>query len=135
MRVAAGAAGNDLAARDADVGAQAVARLVEQGNHPFVDVERGANRAQGVIVVSDRRAEHRHDVVAHVFVDRTAIALDDRVDHLEITVQEGVRLFGAQFAGKFGIAGDVGKQHGNLATFAGQGGERGGFCRWFVFTL
>ena len=85
--------------------------------------------------MGERRAEDRHDIVAHMLVDGAAIALDDAVNRLEIAVQHGVGLLGAEPARKIGEAGDVGEQNGHLATFTGHGGERGQFRRGSVFTL
>ena len=135
VRVRAGAAGDDLAAGDADMCAQRVAGFVRQRCHPLVDVERGAHSAQRVVVVGDWRTKHRHDVVAHMLVDRAAVTLDDAVNHLEVTVEERMGLLGAEFARKLGVARDVGEQHGDLTTFTGNGGGCGQFCRRFVFTL
>ena len=105
------------------MGAQGVARLVGQGRHPLVNVERGAHRAQRVVVVGDRCTEQRHDIVAHMLVDRAAIALDDAVDRLEIAVEQRVGRLGAERARKFGVTRDVGEQHGHLAPLAGRRGR------------
>jgi hypothetical protein len=90
----------------------------------IVDLEGGVHRAQGVVVMSGGRAEDRHDVVAHVFVDRAAIALDDGIHRLEVAVQECVGRLGAELAGELGIAGQVGKEHGDLAPLAREGRGR-----------
>ena len=85
--------------------------------------------------MGERRAEDRHDIVAHVFINEAAIALDDGVHRLEVAVEQRMGLLGAELARKIGVAGDVGKQNGDLAAFAGHGGEHGRFRRWFDFTL
>jgi hypothetical protein len=78
--VAGPAARHHLAARDADVGTDVVAELAAQLGQRRPDLERGADRALGVVAVGQRRAEHRHHAVADVLVDGAAIALDDAVE-------------------------------------------------------
>ena len=43
---------------------------------PFENAERRPDRSFGVVTVRDRGAEHRHDGVADVLLDRTAVGLD-----------------------------------------------------------
>ena len=80
---AAGAAGDDLAAGDADVHVQVAAGLGRERRHGVADGQRGPHRPLGVVAVGDRRAEHRHDAVADVLVDPAAVLLDEAVGELE----------------------------------------------------
>ena len=61
-------AGQD-AARGLDVGPERLDRVDE--------LEAGAHRPLGVVLVRHRRAPHRHDRVADELLDRPAVALDD----------------------------------------------------------
>ena len=54
-------------------------------------VERGADRAFGVVVVRDRRAPDGHHGVADELLDRPAVAADDLLALLEIARQEVAR--------------------------------------------
>ena len=51
-------------------------------------VERGADRPLGVVLVGDRCAPDRHDRVADELLDGPAVALDDRPGEREVGVEE-----------------------------------------------
>ena len=75
------AAGDDLAAGDADM--RAAGARGDAAAHPSelgVNIERGAGGAQRIVVVRDRRAEQRHHCIADVLVDGAAVTEDDAVD-------------------------------------------------------
>ena len=61
--------------------------LVERGD-PDLDVERGARRAERVVLVRDRDPERGHDRVARVLLDRAAVARDRRRHGLEVAPQD-----------------------------------------------
>ena len=52
--------------------------------HCVHQLERGAHRPLGVILVGDRRAPDRHDRVADELLDGAAVALDDLARELEV---------------------------------------------------
>ena len=54
----------------------AVGKAVVHLGHRRLHAEPGADRALGVVLVRDRRAEERHHVVADVLVDGAAVALN-----------------------------------------------------------
>ena len=88
-----GLAGRDacpqLEVRRVDLGAQLADREDQ--------LEPGANGALGIILVSGRRAERRHDGVTDELLDDAAVPLDDLARHLEVA--------GQQLADVLGIAG------------------------------
>ena len=61
------------------------------------EVERGPDRALGVVLVRDRRPPDRHDRVADELLDRAAVALDQPLAGLEVA--------GEQLADLLGVAG------------------------------
>jgi hypothetical protein len=115
MRLAAGAARHDLAARQADVHGHGAAELRGQVRHGITDRERGAGGALRVVAVGDRCPEHRHDAVADVLVDRAAEALNDAVDPGKELLEQGVHLLGVQFPAEMRVADQIAEQHGDLA--------------------
>src|SRR5262245_11818659 len=89
------AAGDDLATSDADVGLERLSRMGRQTRHFLVYLDGGKDGAQGVVVVSGRCTENPHYVVTNMLIDATAITLDDPVDQVEVPIEDGVRLLGA----------------------------------------
>ncbi len=61
--------------------------LVERGD-PCPDVERGARRAERVVLVRDRDPERGHDRVARVLLDRASVARERRRHGLEVALQD-----------------------------------------------
>ncbi len=125
---AARVGGHHLAARDADVGGKRAPELGRQRAHGRVYARRGAQRPQRVVAVRDRRAEHAHDRVADVLVDRAAALRDQAVDQLEIAREQPVHVLGVEFARQLRVPREVGEQHGDLPALAGRPrrGVRGG---------
>ena len=56
------------------------AKLIRVAPHGVLHAKRGVARTDGVILVSERRVEERHDAVAHHLVDRT-LEMMDRLHH------------------------------------------------------
>ncbi len=71
-----------------------------------------------MILVRDRCAEHAHDRVADVLVDRAAEPHDDAVDEFEETRQQRMRPLGILRAGKARVAREIGEQDGHLPPLA-----------------
>ena len=78
-----------LAGRDADPDLE-LALLGER----VADRERRAHRALGVVLVRDRRAEHRHDGVADELLDRAAEALELRADARVVRLEQPPHVLG-----------------------------------------
>ena len=81
-------------------------------------VERRVARADGVVLVGDRRAEERHDPVAHHLVHRALVAVDRGHHVLEHRVQELPRLLGIPVGQELHRALEVGEQHRDLLALA-----------------
>ena len=93
---------------------------------PVLDRERRAERALGVVLVRDRRAEERHHPVAEELVDRPLVAVDRAQDHLEGAVHDRVDVLGVELLGHRGEARHVREHHGDdlaLALDGALGGE------------
>ena len=73
--------------------------LVERGDAD-ADVERGASRAQRVVLVRHRDAERGHDRVARVLLDRAAVTRDRRRDGLEVAPQHRAERLGVERLGE-----------------------------------
>ena len=78
-----------------------------------------------VILVGQRRAEERHDPVAHDLVDRALVAVDRLHHPLEDRVEELARLLGVPVGEQLHRALEVGEEHRDLLALALQGGLRG----------
>ena len=78
MHRAARVGGDDLAGRDTHVRGERASVFLRERLQRVVNGSGGTQRAHGVVAVRDRRAEQRHDAVAHVLVDRAATLLDQR---------------------------------------------------------
>ncbi len=125
--LAAEAAGHHLAAGNAHVNPQFTAEVGAKSLHGALDVEGGADRAQRIVAMGDRRAEQRHHRISHVLVDRATIVLDGPVGGGEKTRHQVVQLFGVEGARKVRETRDVGEQDGDLAALAGGWGR---WSRW-----
>jgi hypothetical protein len=125
MRLAAGATRHHLAARQTDVDRHDPPDLGRKIRHRIADRQGGARGPLRVVAVRHRRAEHRHDAVAHMLVDRAAKALDDAVDPGEETLEQAVHFLGVHLSAEPGVADEVGEQDRHLPTLAGGGGPGG----------
>ena len=60
----------------------------------LLHAQRGVAGADGVVLVGERRAEQRHDAVAHDLVDRALVAVDGLHHPLEDRVEDAAGLLG-----------------------------------------
>ena len=85
-------AGDHLAGVHADPGGQPDAprtlELVVEGGECLAHLDRGPDRAQGVVLVQHRDAEDGHDRVADVLLDDAAMTLDDLAHRTEVARQQ-----------------------------------------------
>ena len=129
VQIAADGAHDDLARVEPDpdlhVHAVRVARLLRVAHHQLLHPERRIARPDGVVLVGERRAEQRHDPVAHDLVHRALVAMD-RVHHvLEHRIEELARVLGIAVGQQFHRTLQVREQHGDLLALAFQGGLGG----------
>ena len=129
VQIAADGAHDDLARVEPDpdlhVHAVRVARLLRIAHHQLLHPERRITRPDGVVLVGERRAEQRHDPVAHDLVHRALVAMD-RVHHvLEHRIEELARVLGIAVGQQFHRALQVREQHGDLLALTFQGGLGG----------
>jgi hypothetical protein len=90
-----------------------------------------------VILVGQRRAEERHDPVAHHLVHRALVAVDGFHHPLEDGIEELARLLGVAVGEQLHRALEVGEEHRDLLALAFEGGLGGedllgevlGWCR------
>ena len=78
-----------------------------------------------MILVGERRAEERHDPVAHHLVDGALVAVDGLHHALEHGVEELARLLGIAVGEQLHRALEVGEEHGDLLALALEGGLGG----------
>ena len=78
-------------------------------------VERGADRALGVVLVRDRRAPDRHDRVADELLDRAAVAADDVRAQVEVAGERLADVFRVALLGERREADEIGEQDGDQA--------------------
>src|ERR1700730_7991426 len=91
---AAGTAGDDLAAGNADMDADRAADARRHLGDRGLNGQRGARCALGIVVVRNRRAEDCHYAVADVPVDVSAMLLDDAVGAVVELLELGMNLLG-----------------------------------------
>ena len=129
VEIAADGAHDDLARVEPDpdlhVHAVRAARLLRVAHHQLLHPQRRIARPHGVVLVGERRAEQRHDPVAHDLVDRALVAVDRFHHVLEHRIEELARLLGIAVGEQFHRALQVGEQHGDLLALAFQGGLGG----------
>ena len=73
--------------------------------------ERRAHGSLGVVLVGCRRAEHRHDGVADVLLDRPAEALEDRAQRLVVGGERPAHLLDVEQLAPAREADEVGEEH------------------------
>jgi hypothetical protein len=78
-----------------------------------------------VILVRQRRAEQRHDAVAHDLVHRALVAMDGLHHVLEHWVEDLARVFGIAVGEEFHRSLQIGEQDGNVLALSLQRGLRG----------
>ena len=77
--------------------------------------------AHGVVLVGERRAEERHDAVAHHLVDGALVAVDGLHHALEDGIEELARLLGVAVGEQLHRALEVGEEDGDLLALALEG--------------
>ena len=78
-----------------------------------------------MVLVGERRAEERHDPVAHDLVDGALVAVDGLHHALEHRVEELARFLGIAVGEQLHRALEVGEEHRDLLALALQRGLRG----------
>src|SRR5207244_889018 len=129
VQIAVYGADDDLARVEPDadlhIDALAPAQLVGIPADRLLHAQRRVARAHRVILVGDRRAEERHDPVAHDLVDRALVAVDRLHHPLEDGVEDPARLFRIAVGEELHRALDVGEEHGHQLALALELGTRG----------
>ena len=94
------------------------------------EVERGAHRALGVVLLRDRCAPHGHHRVADELLDGSAVALDQPAGALEVARQQVAHVLGVARLGERREADEVGEEHRDVAPLGdrrdGRGAAAGG---------
>jgi hypothetical protein len=85
----------------------------------FVNRERGANGALGVVLVRDRSAKERQDAIPGELRERAAEALDLLAHQAHDVVEQELRPLGAELLGDGRRAGDVGHEHRDHPPLSG----------------
>ena len=89
--------------------------------HRGLHVERRVAGPHRVVLVGERRAEERHDPVAHDLVDRALVAVDGLHHPLEDGIEELPRLLGVAVGEQLHRALEVGEEHRDLLALAFEG--------------
>ena len=87
----------------------------------LLHTERGANRPLGIVLVSDRGAEQRHDGVADDLVHATAEVVHIVDEAFERDVDQPLHPLGIEVLRESGEADDVGEDHGDHTSLVGVG--------------
>ena len=96
------------------------------GRERLGEGERGANGALGIVLVGDRGAEHRHQLVPDDLVDVATMERDDRHHHPEATVEQFLHRLRVTMLRQCGEVGEIGKDHSDHTPFGltDRGGDR-----------
>ena len=125
VQVAADGADDHLAGVHADPDVQRHARgpvdLLGVSFDRFLHSQCGVARPHGVVLVGQRRAEERHDPVAHDLVHRALVAVDGLHHPLEHRVEELPRLLGVTVGQQLHRALQVGEEDRDLFALAFKG--------------
>jgi hypothetical protein len=92
--------------------------------HAFLHPDRRIAGPHGVVLMGERRAEQRHDPVAHHLVDRALIAVDGLHHPFEHRIEEFAGLLGIAISEQLHGALEVGEEHGHLLALAFERGFR-----------
>src|SRR5262249_33232643 len=87
----------------------------------LLHAERRVARAHGVVLVGQRRAEERHDSVAHHLVDRALVPMDGLHHPLKNGIENLASLLRITVGEQFHRALEVGEEHGDLLPLPLQG--------------
>jgi hypothetical protein len=129
VEIAADGAHDDLARVESDpnlrVHAVRAARLLRVALDLFLHSEGRVTRPHRVIFVGERRAEQRHDPVAHHLVHRALVAVHGLHHPLEHGVEELSRVLWITVGEQLHRALEVGEEDGDLLTLALERALRG----------
>ena len=89
------------------------ARLDAELGKRVAHLRRRPYRAERVVLVSRRHAEDRHHRVADELLDRSLVALDDRLHALEVAREQSAKRLGIQLLTQRRRARDVAEQDGD----------------------
>ncbi len=105
---------------DADLHLHALraAQLLRVAPHAVLHPEGGIAGPHGVVLVGERRAEERHDPVAHHLVDGALVVVDGLHHALEHRIEELAGLFGVAVGEQLHGALEVGEEDGDLLALA-----------------
>ena len=133
LGVAADLAYDDLAGVQADADpdrdALGLLDLLGVAPHGLLHPERCIAGAHRVVLVRERRAEERHDAVAHHLVHVALVAVDRFHHALEDGVEQPPGFLGVAVGEELHRAFEVGEEHGDLLALADHRGARSGSCR------
>ena len=122
VEIAADGAHDDLPGvqpdADLDHGRVRASHLVRVLLHALLHPERRVAGPHRVVLVGERRAEERHDPVAHHLVDRALVAVDRLHHALEHGVEELARLLGIAVGEQLHRALQVGEEDRDLLALA-----------------
>ena len=99
--------------------------LVRISRDGLLHPERRITSAHGMILMGERRAEERHDAVAHHPVHGALVAVDRLHHAFEHGVEELLRILGIAVGKQLHRTLDIGEQHGDLLALALEGCPRG----------
>ena len=85
-----------------------------------MQLQRGTDRAVGVVLVGDRRAEQREDRIAEHLVDRAAERLDVDDEALERGVDQPLQTLRIEMLRQARVPDDVGEQHRDDTALLGR---------------
>ncbi len=92
--------------------------------HALLHPERRVAGPDGVIFVRERRAEERHDPVAHDLVDGALVAVNGVHHPLQDGIEDPACLFGIAVGEQLHRALEVREEHSDLLALAFEGGLR-----------
>lgn len=94
-------------------GAKATLHLPAEESETVAHLGRRAHRAECIVLMRERQAEHCHDGVADELFDGAAVTLDGLAGRAEVLPHDAADRFGIQLLGECSGAGDVGEEHGH----------------------
>ena len=122
VQIAADGAYHDLTGveADADLHVHAVSPAGDLGValDPLLHAQRRVAGPHRVVLVGERRAEERHDAVAHHQADGALVVMDGLHHVFEDRVEEFARLLGITFGQQLHRALEVGEKHRHLLALA-----------------
>jgi len=128
VEIAANGADDDLARVEPDpdlhVHAVRAARVLRVTRHQVLHPQGRVARSHRVILMGERRAEERHDPVAHDLIDGALVAVDRLHHPLEYRIEDLPRVLGIALGEQLHRAFQVGEEHRDLLALALEGGLR-----------